>query len=64
MLILLSMIRGKNEALKNRTSKALLSASKSENMQVTGNTILIFLIDCSVITNRPPDGLLNGDIQS
>ena len=33
-------------------------------MQVTGNTILISPIDCSVRISHEPDGLLNCDIQS
>ena len=37
-----SLMRCKNYVLKKHSSNALLSASKSENRQVTGFTILIF----------------------
>ena len=66
-MLSVSVIRCQNEALKkkNCTSKALLilSASKSDNMQVTSNTIIISPIGCSVRVNHEPDGLLNGNIQ-
>ena len=44
-----SVIGCKNEALKKKkiTLKAVLSASKNENIQVTRNTILISPLDCS-----------------
>ena len=64
-MLSVSVIGCKNEALKNLPFKSInISASKSENMQVTWNTILISPIDCSVRINHAPDGLLNGDIQS
>ena len=44
--------------------KHQLRASKSENMQVIGNTMFISPIDCSVRISHEPDGLLSGDIQS
>ena len=40
---------------KNCTSKASLSASKSDSRQVTGLTILISPIDCCVRINDEPD---------
>ena len=44
--------------------KKAISASKNENIQVTGNPILVSPLDCRVRINHEPDGLLNGDIQS
>ena len=66
-MLLVSVVGCKNEALKKSTSKAKIQElQKSENMQVTGNTVLISPIDCysSVRINHEPYGLLNGDIES
>ena len=58
-MISVSLIRCKNEALKNCTV-----LQRSKNIQVTGLAILIFPIDCCVRINHRSDGLFNGDIQS
>ena len=55
----------KNEALKNCTSKAPLSASKKRKYASDQNAILISPhIDCCVRITGLPDRLFSGDIQS
>ena len=64
-MLSVSVIGCINEALENCTSKALLSASKNENMQVPLEILYPFAsIHCSAGINHEPDGLSNGDIQS
>ena len=64
-MLSVSMITCKNEALKKiAPQEHHLVLKKSENMQVTRNTILIFPIDCCVRINGLPDRLFSGDIQS
>ena len=65
----MSLIRCKNEALKNSISKASFSASKSENRQVTRFILLIIsphrlLCLIKIKIDGKPDGLFSGDIQS
>ena len=63
-MLSVSLIRCKNEALKNLkkkncTSKALLSTPKEWNKQVTRFFILIFPVDCCVRIKGKPDCLFS-----
>ena len=53
----------KKEALKTIAIQKHHYVLQNENIQVTGFTILIFPIDCSVRVNHKNYGLFNGDIQ-